>query len=581
MPNRLLGEYDMIFALSESKINAVLKQLFDHKTIASTWKFLTNEMDLDVYDLTSPDAKSSRRPWEWMDDVSVDFSKNFEPDYDWIKGKGDLRSRYQVNMDAILTAPTIKVLQDASDELLLKINIKSGTLSYLEGNSIKDVKFTNCTYAFRVPIVQVRIDAASMYLAGDDALQQLREEGLSNYDFTVDSIMLNFARADVARFVPSESVLPDADGLERKFTVAVAGYFRDLGKRKKNPYILGYALQKKVLSEREKSLLYPTGITFSTTFSDKERCSAFNFLMLTESQQFPKSERAGVRQHSLIELAQDITNTVSGVIAVNYSTFERTYLDALHKIVIENFENSFRNNSELSTVYKGYRILNSYNTYFEFSKHDLSMTLGLNRSEVVLRIDDKTDRQYLAVDYVITVWGNVHAEIERKVLGLFDGGTIGVDQTFSTTGMYPINNKTGSPGQLTLQIVASNEGKLNVEASYQPPAIGKNTEKPQTKDVKDDLWMFFTNVFSPLGIVGALINFLTDSANNSIVNFENAPFDSVSVPSFDSFATRVILPGSNVYTFKNISMVGNREHDDCFIKFDIAYAVAGVKSKNS
>lgn len=553
MPNLSIGEYDMVLALSAAKINHELKTLLNRGVINPKWQFLTSSGGENILHESHANFEQIKKNW---------LGKTNKPD-----DKADALKKYAVLMDALIDPPRMELIADNHTEVLFKLTIRSGNIHYLEGADIKKFDVTGKVYVFRVPIAQIRIDPDKMYFAGEDAIEELRKEGLSNHDFTVDSVLLNFERANIARYIPAESTLPTADKEKEALQTAIANYFKALGKDKQNPYVLGYALKKKNLSGRDASMLYATGSSFSTTKTSEDRLSAFNFLMLTDHHPFPQGKSAGRIERSLIESVRDDSSTIGGVIAVDYQVFEQAYLTNLHNVVVGNFEKAFRSHRDLNDFYRGCSPMGPGGTIFIFHKHNTFMQMILERRHVV-------EKGGLMIIYVITVWGSVHAEIERNVFHFISAGTVGVDQGFSTSGKYPIDNKIGREGSLIITLKASNEGKLDVHADYLPPTVGRDTEKPQTRDTIDAVWMVLSNFISPFGLIGGLAAFLTDKAGDSIVTFKDYVFDSIEFDSLEDFSARVILPGSNVYTFKNVRLQGDPHFGDCSVQFDIAYAIA-------
>ncbi|MGZ3943782.1 MAG: hypothetical protein ACXVJB_02510 [Mucilaginibacter sp.] len=553
MPNLSIGEYDMVLALSESKINYEIKRLLNRGVIKSKWQFLTSSGGENILNESHSNFEQAKKNW---------LGKSDKPD-----DQADALKKYALLMDATIDPPRMELVKDNYQEVLFKLFIKSGNIYYLEGAAIKKCDLAGKAYGFRVPVAQIRIDSEKMYFAGEDAIEQLREEGLSNHDFTVDSILLNFERANIAQYSPDESILPKEDKERAALQTAISNYFKALGKDKQNPYVLGYALKKKDLSERDASMLYATGSSFSTSISHVERASAFNFLMLTDHHPFPKSKYAGRMERSLLESAIDTSATINGVIAIDYPAFEQAYLSNLHNSIVDNFEKAFRSNGDLSDFYRSCQLTAPGVTVFRFERHNMFMYVTLIRRYVA-------EKGGIMVVYDIYVGGSVHAEIERKVFHFIDAGTVGVDQGFSTGGIYPIEGKIGRPGELTITLRASNEGKLNIRSRYMPPTVGRDTEKPQTRNDLDAIWMVLSNFISPFGLIGGLAAFLTDKAGDSIVNFRDQVFDGIEFASLEEFSNKVILPGSNIYTFKNIRLNGDPERGDCSVLFDIAYAIA-------
>lgn len=593
--NSNLGQYDMVLALSQSKINFEIGMLYKQGIIKPNWQFLTSNdgklflnnsdslfatvkkgwLDKDGFQKKRKQLKAELKELQTqVEDAPAEQKTALrklrdakEVEIERLDEEENDTEKYQVLLDATINAPQIELLADTGTELLFFLSIKTGKLSYLDGKNIADVDLSGMTYAFRVPISKLRITTSEMHMIDDDKKKALRAEGLNDNDFTIESMLLNFQNANVSQYSQQKSTLPEDSTKLTNLQIAVTNYFKSISNHT-NPYVLGYAIEKKKLAEREKAMLYPSGASFSTSASKEKNVSAFNFLLLTENHQFPSGPTAGRIDKSLIEHVKDKTATSSGVIGINYDAFVSLYLNQLHASVIDTFDKAFK--KSLPDFYTNHKVTDN-NEVFEFSKSGMQMSFTLKRAT----LKDGNDN-YIHLAYVITATGNIHSELPTKIFfDLIPTGTIGVDQKFSTEGGYEINGKKGAAGLLTLKLGASNQGKLEIISNYRAPSIGRDTEKPVCKDTTDAIWLKVSRFMNPFGLIGTLISvFTTDDPEQNIINFDGDIFKSFDFEGLKSFSNKVVLPGSNVYTFKNVRLLnGNLSADDAVL-FDIAYAVA-------
>ncbi|RBL89760.1 cell envelope integrity protein TolA [Chitinophaga flava] len=591
-----LGQYDMVLALSQSKINFEIGMLHKQRVINPDWQFLTSA-DGKTH-LNSSDSSFAAVKKGWLDKNEYEKKKQqLEAELDRIQTevedapaekKIELRrqrdqkkaeikavddqekaaAKYQVLMDTTIDVPKIELINGSHTELMFNLPIISGKLSYLNGQEIANVDLAGMCYAFKVSIGKIKITTDGMYLIDDAKKTELRKGGLNDNDFTIESILLDFQNTNVSQYSQENSKLPkDATHLTN-LQISVTNYFKTIANNT-NPYVLGYAIQKNKPAAREKPMLYPTGASFSTSASQEKRAAGFNFLLLTENHQFPSGPTAGRIDKSLIENVKDHTATANGVIGINYDTFINVYLNQLHASVIDTFDQAFK--KSFPDFYGSHKAKGD-DEVFSFSKPGLSMTFNLKRG----RLKDESDN-YIHLSYEITVSGNVHKEVPIEIFGglINTKKTVGVDQKFSTKGNYELEGKKGAAGSLSIKLGASNQGKLEIVSNYQPPSIGRDTEKPDAGSIFKTVWLTLARFINPFGLVGALVTlFVTDDPHKNIVKFDGDVFKPFDFDALKDFSNKVVLPGSNVYTFKNVRLLNGDLNSNDAVLFDIAYAVA-------
>ncbi|RAJ77600.1 hypothetical protein CLV59_107367 [Chitinophaga dinghuensis] len=593
-----LGQYDMVLALSQSKINFEIEMLYDQHVINRNWQFLTS-LDGETH-INSSDNSFVAVKKGWLDKNEYEKKKQqleaelerirtkLEDDDTPKEEKPELRrqkdqkkaeikavddqekstAKYEVLMDATIDIPRIELINGSHTELMFYLPIKSGNLGYLKSQKIANVDLAGMCYAFKVSIGKIKIDDIDgMYVINDAKKTELRKGGLTNDDFTIESILLNFQNTNVSQYDKEKSKLPEDATQLTNLQVSVTNYFKNIANNT-NPYVLGYAIQKNKLAERDKAMLYPTGASYSTSASQVERATGFNFLLLTENHQFPSGPTAGRIDKSLIENVKDKTVTTNGVIGINYGTFIDVYLNQLHASVIDNFDKAFK--KSFPDFYGSHKAEGD-DEVFSFSKPGLRMNFNLERG----LLKDESDN-YIHLSYQITVSGNVHKEVPTKIIfDKINTGTVGVDQKFSTEGKYELEGKKGAAGSLSIKLGASKQGKLEVVPNYQPPSIGRDTEKPDCKSIFEAVWLKVARFINPFGLVGGLVSiFVTDDPHKNIVKFDGDVFKPFDFDALKDFSNKVVLPGSNVYTFKNVRLLNGDLNSNDAVLFDIAYAVA-------
>ncbi|PTS99675.1 hypothetical protein DBR11_11855 [Pedobacter sp. HMWF019] len=575
-----LGQYDMVLAVSENKINFEIKQLLNRGIIDRKWQFLADGKG--KYSLNQADQKfeEAKRAWLTLDSLfkqlaqlkadlqdkqdQLDDSEGEERIQlrierndikDAIKELEDqikISSKYEILVDAILDAPMITLLKDSNTEVLFKLPIKEGRFYYIDKGCIKECNLENKSYAFRVPIGKLRIDEKSMFLLDGASRTELREGGFNDTDFTVSSILLDFEKANVSQYSLKDSVLPADIGDRTTLQVAVINYFKNLETDKDSPYVLGYAINKKKLAEREKSLLYPTGTSYSTSQSNIARAPAFNFLMLTEKHLFPAAPLGGRIDRSLIEEALDKTSTVSGVIALDFGTFADNYL----KEIDSSIENAFKDAlTDLDRVASS----DESEIKLKYLEKGINMDFTIKRKE----IKNDADKKSISLRYDILIKANAHEEVSAVV------GSVGVNRKFSTSGKYEFNGYKGAPGKIVIKLIASAQGNIEMKDEYTPPLIGMDTEELEYKSGVDEAWLSFSNIFN------SLAKEQKKNTGKFLGNIGLA-FKQVNFSALNNFSNKVVLPGSNVYTFKNIRLLNGKLDESDAVLFDISYAEATV-----
>lgn len=569
MLNQNLGQYDMVLALSQSKINEEIEQLYDDEKIDKEWKVLTDLSGKYKRNQRDKDFELEKKRWQDTGtannlaalkeraDQIADLMEEKTADQDaLIRERREIKLKikeleqkkdtdlppYQLLIEATINAPEIEIIKENSRDLLFKFSIDEGLLTYKDAGGYHSHNVGGLVYSFMVPIAKRQLSLADV-TPDDDVYQQVKE------NYTVESIFLNFAKADVANFIATESKMSKDERLNVWLQLIMTNYFKTLGTDNDNPYILGYTVHKPQLSKAKRAMLEPCGISYSTSYHTDSSFSSFNFLMLTEKRDFPAAPYGGHIGKSLIELYQK-DESLNGVIAINYNLFKQTYLARIN----ENLLNAFCN------VVKDLKI--SKDTDFKGDVFNLNYSNNLQMTIKLKDISPNQERCSLAIRYEITVNALLHDELPAPI------GTVGVNQKFSTSGRYPVKGKTGKPGELIVELMPSTEGKITAkvaENTYQAPVMGRDTEEPDYKGKLDKIWHSFNNLFNKVSDLEKMYN--TNFASRITSLMEKMSFNEL-----DKFSNTVVMPGSNVYTFKNIRLMTKEKDDKDAVLFDISYA---------
>ncbi|WP_421800264.1 hypothetical protein [Haliscomenobacter sp.] len=579
--NANLGLFDMTLALSTSKINSQFAFLQKKGIIKKDWKFLS---DLDGYKTlngTDPNFATALSAWKnsldhTLEDefkaidakITAEVEKD-EPDLinikAWQKRKVELvklmdeKSKYSIfhcALDCEIDPPKVWLIKGESNKLYFEIPIKTGTLSYKKDGVIKVDKIDGSKYVFTVPVANKIVKKADVIL-GDTEQDKLVLNDISDDIFRIESLFLDFQNANIAQYDKTRSIiLTDSTTLQ----ITLTNYFSKIVARTDNPYILGYSIQRKVATRD--ALLQPTTATYSTSFSTEERSNAFNFLMQVDNHALPIDQRRGMLPKSLIEDALDKSPTVNGVMGINYQMFMTKYVDeVLTPQIAEAFGKSLR------SIFVGFSYNRTDLTY-KVAKDGFSANFYLNNRKIT---EGTTEKRGILISWDIEIKGSLHKEVEKKILGFIDVGTIGMDQRFSTSGAFKLNEHSSKKGKLSILVSASTQGQLMAESFYEKPFIAKDTEMPEYTNPGDVVKDILLGIIDALSM-NILAPFLLMKEMDFAKNIDDKTMDNFRLDDLGELNTKVILPGSNVFTFKTLRLLTRKQDDQDAILFDIAYA---------
>ncbi|PTX58998.1 hypothetical protein C8N46_11167 [Kordia periserrulae] len=562
--NETLAGYDMVLALSQNTINYQFSQLHKRNIIHKKWGVLggktTNNKNFHI---TDQDAGFKQKINDWIA-IQKEIEKARAAN-NWTE-IGNLMSRVQsenlnftFGWDAVLLAPEVSFIKDNTKEVFLELRFKSGKLYYREEEtkaiSIFDLK--DALYVFKVPIGQLKVSKENMIMdAGESAKTIIRESGLSDEDFTIQSLFLNFENANISSFDATKSKLPE--GSDSDFQNAIANYFNMTVAGSNNPYVLGYGMHRKKIKASEKAMFQPTSLTFSTSYSNKNKqsgvFSALNFLMMLNDTKPPTSTTAGILPHSLIELGKDTSSSTDGVFSIQQNHFN-TYLDSLDAYVQKTFTNL--DGVELQHGFE--------NGVMKLKKHDTHKDDTIDTVYTITKIaaTNNSDNTGIKVRYKIEISVDVIVKAWFLKVG---------EKTLSTSGQYTkdeIKHK-GSPGYLDFTIKAGKTGRFDLDHNLIKPNIAFD-ENPNL--FGNGFWKDLLNILSivvswVIIVVNAIVTQITVDLGKDSASSSGSLIDKLNDIDVLNQTNKVILPLGKVYAFKNLRMDAERD----IVAYDIAYA---------
>jgi hypothetical protein len=392
--------------------------------------------------------------------------------------------------------------------------------------------------------------------AGDQVGQVIRDSGLTEQDFTIESLFLNFQNANISTYDQNKSKLPE--GATVAFKVAIENYFNVILHQEEHPYVLGYAIQRKKIKASEKAMFQPTSLNFSTSYSNHQQkqgvFSALNFLMVLNDTKSPTTTTAGILPKSLIELGKDVSSTTDGAFAIQQKHFNR-YINSLDDYVEQTFENL-----EGVTLKHGFT-----NNVMVLTRHQKHKDDTIDTKYTITRESVKNNgtNSGISVRYKIEI--NIDVVVKAWFIKVGE-------KTLSTSGKYTkdeIKNK-GSVGYLDFTIKAGKTGRFDLDHNLIKPNIAFD-ENPNL--FGNGFWKDLLNVLSivvsrVIIVVNAIVTQITVDLGKQSAAGSSALIDKLNDIDVLNQTNKVILPLGKVYTFKNLRMLSKED----IVAYDISYA---------
>lgn len=565
MAQTLTG-YDMVLALSETTINKQFKKLHQENVIYKEWKLLAGHVfkqspKRKPFFITGGDSNFNSRLNTWTG-LQQDFVKT--GDFNILGSLAKDKNNFDFGWNTAMKAPVIHLEDRNTQEVILNLAFQSGHLYYLSDpmNEVSVYDLKGCVYSFRVPIGKLKINKKAMVLQAQDEMNSvIRESGLKDSDFTIESLFLNFRNAKINQFDVTRSKFPKH--MEVPLTVAINNYFNLFLPDSENPYILGYGVSRTKMDRREKAMFQPTSVSYSTSFSSRQstsrpipgQFSALNFLMMANGAKAPASQRAGVLAHSLIEIGKAQQTPASGVFAIEHKLFT-TYLSSLDKYVESIFSSQsgvsinggFKNGTMRATQRDYHKKHDTIDTTYTLTREPIKNMAGTGGIEV---------RYKLQVSIRVGIHIGKNWEIKSA--------------TLSTSGPHTKGdiNKKGSVGYLTFQLKSGSGGRFELANKLTKPNIAFD-ENPNMFEgpIGKVIGGIVTLIFAwPMAIVNGIIGqIVADLGVNTAVK-NNPLIDSLNQLDLLNKTNKVILPLGKTYTYKNLRYLADKK----IVVYDIAY----------
>lgn len=565
--NKTLAGYDMVLALSENTINYQFQELHKRNIIHKKWGILSGKIKVGnekkAFHITDQDAKFKSKLKRWID-LQKEISQAREKS-DWAEiGRlvGLVESEnvnFDFGWDANLKAPKIHIIQNDPKNLTFEIRFKSGKLYHRpeDTNAVDSYNLKDLVYAFQVPIGQLKVTKDKMIMeAGNQVETVIRESGLTNQDFTIESLFLNFQNANISTFDKNKSSFPEAASLA--FQIAVENYFNVVLHKKEHPYVLGYSIQRKKIKASDKAMFQPTSLGFSTSYSNRNKksgvFSAFNFLMMLNDTKPPTNTTAGILPKSLIELGKDVSSTTDGAFAIKHAHFN-LYIKSLDDYVQTTFKNL-----------KGVTLRHGFkNDVMVLDKHDKHKDDTIDTVYTITREYIKNNSNDAGI--------SVRYKIEIGVKVVVNAWIVKVKElTLSTNGKFTKGeiNKKGAAGYLDFDITTGKTGRFNLNHKLTKPHIAYD-ENPNY--FEGGFWKVFLNILTLIiswvfAIINAIVTQIAVDLGKQGSASSSDLIDKLNNIDVLNQTNKIILPLGKVYTFKNLRMLKNED----ILAYDISYA---------
>jgi hypothetical protein len=565
----------MVLALSQDTINYQFAQLWQRQVIRKDWKVLVRGQAGSDTVKTQEDADFDSVLSVWLQTQShlaelyaagkyAEFGEALAE----ATKKGLL---WNYGWTSNIDPPTISILQTTHTSLLFIIQFSSGFL-YSNSDPTKGVSsydLTKSVYAFDVAVGRIEIGKNDILTAEaqNQANQAIRDTGLTDSDFTIEALFLDFENANIANFDGTASRFPQ--GATTALQVAVQDYFKLIVAKQKNPYILGYALRVRKITS-QKALFQPTAARFSTSYSDHGPARALNFLLMGGNRDFPPGQNVGILPASLLEHAD---SGVDGIFAIDYGIFEAALLEPFVKALQAAVTKGFRSSGyQRAGQHWSLSAQSSTLKSVDEPPSDLAKSTDMDSNMTVnsvLDLKNSSNAVVLggAIDYALTIeirpwtvlkWGRFTAYRAR----------------LSTSGQYREgpSGKKGQPGYVEISIAPGTEGKVNFTITRtDAPSLGYGS-KPDEHEGGGGIWGVIQagwNAFSKQDAEVAAID-ATQRIASIIGDVKSQLQDTINNLSVG----KVILPLGQLYTFKHVLMARTDSTDDNAVLFNINYAPA-------
>ena len=226
--NQNLAGFDMVLGLSQNTINFQFQQLHRRKIIKNKWAVMVGNVlnppkGEKAFRFEGSEAELKSKLTLWISRQREIASARNAGNWAEIGKLIDLikaeNANFEYALDAQLAPPTIEIIDKDTQHVFMLLKFSGGTLYYRpdETSEIKSFDLKGCIYAFTSPIGRLKINKDQMLMDADEEMNLiLRQGGLSESDFRIESLFLNIENANISTFNKSRSIFPDLRWIKKE-----------------------------------------------------------------------------------------------------------------------------------------------------------------------------------------------------------------------------------------------------------------------------------------------------------------------------------------------------------------------------
>ncbi len=578
MGDAALGQCDMVLSVSQNTINYQFSQLWKRGKIRQTWKVLVwapSGGPSVVRTQEDADFDATLQTWQTVQaNIAALFARgDYEAFGKALAAAIAAGQLWSYGWTGSVAAPAITILSGDTRHMLFAVSFQSGTLLSCPDptQNISTWGLAGAVYSFRVPIGRLQINSTQEILTPEgqnQANQVIRDSGLTESDFSIEALFLDFENADISNFDTPTSRFPA--GATTAIQNTVVDYFKLVVAGESNPFVLGYALKVKQITSRE-ALFHPNSVRFSTSYSTQAGCSAVNFLMMSGGNDYPEGQNVGVLPRSLLEDA-GLGSTGDGVFAIDWALFNTLLIDpftiAIAAAVSTGFPAaSYTRTAQSWSLNRGlsltFDVKNPPSDPFKrtqrSSDRTLSSSLALTNVPAGLQLG-------CTVEYTV--------KIAVKPWKILHGGSYtAYSAQLSTSGTYADGpaGAAAQVGSVSLTIQPGTQGNVGFTVGNPvAPHLGYDSKPVVDEEFGYGEWGYLQELYNEED----QDDFAQQSADaasglggtiGGVVTAIEGVIRSLSTG-------KVILPLGQLYTFANIRLRSTEQTDDNAVLMNVAYA---------
>jgi len=542
-----LGGFDMVLGLSERMINEWFDLLFFTQAIPNHWTRLISNQPRTLPDYiakgisaSDEDFKSIIERWHHSrPQNSSSIISGFNPLHWWESRDNDLD--FGFGWDVTLGTPKVFILDRDSDNLILQITFKSGTLYHRPDNQrpVQEYSLDNAVFAFQVATDKIEIVRTDLPTEARAAfVDMVDKSSFREQDFRIEALFLHLGSASASVVENSISDFPRS--MTTVLRQGVQAYFNSLVNNKETPYIMGYGVTLKQEQSNKSALFHPTAVGMSASFgpdpatqnAERGSLSACNYLMMVNHQAPPSGNHAGRLPLALPELQVDQSDWGAGVFAISSDSFQK-YVDKFDQVVRDAF-----------TRISGVRITQGFRDDQMIAEQDIRTSANRHFTRfTVTRTALRNNRQPAGI--------RLRYRIAVRVTLSFYMAFIRTGQiTISSFGDHlghPLNEPS-SHGFLDFEIRSGTEGRFRVEQNFTEPVFAYNNDPNQ---LEQNIFFQMTSLISSLVLnigSGNIVSDMAEALEGSSLQMTNH----LNELDLETKANQIILPLGQTYTYNNL-----------------------------